>query len=227
MAYIINSPQTVLGTGISPGQINFSDGTNAVQVKAPTTLAGNVNFVLPDAAGTTGQFLQWNASGNTQWVTGSSFPNTDVWYITDQKTTGTNGGTFTSGSWQTRNLNTLTKPSGTGTDITVSSNILSIATGTYKVLITAPGMRVSSHKSRLRNTTDGVTELVGSSANIASSTTTGTVSVILGILVVASGPKNYTVEHQCATTRNTDGFGLAAGFSEVEIYTSCVFEKIV
>jgi hypothetical protein len=73
MSYIINSPIDAEGTGVAPGQINFSDGTNAVQMRAPTGLAGNTNFVLPATDGTDGQVLIWNSSNATEWVSGSAF----------------------------------------------------------------------------------------------------------------------------------------------------------
>nr|QBK85691.1 MAG: hypothetical protein LCMAC101_02860 [Marseillevirus LCMAC101] len=64
-AYPISSPVEITGTVPAPGQINFTDGTNVVEVKAPTTLSGTVTFTLPDADGTTGQSLQWPPSGDT------------------------------------------------------------------------------------------------------------------------------------------------------------------
>ena len=74
MSYIINSPIDAKGTGVAPGQINFSDGTNAVQMRAPTGLAGNTNFVLPATDGTDGQVLIWNSSNATEWGGSAFFP---------------------------------------------------------------------------------------------------------------------------------------------------------
>ncbi|MBV1928307.1 MAG: hypothetical protein KUG81_02190 [Gammaproteobacteria bacterium] len=60
---------TVEGTGGAPGQIDLSDGTNAVQLRAPTGLAGNVDFTLPSTAGTTDQFLQRTGAASLGWTT--------------------------------------------------------------------------------------------------------------------------------------------------------------
>jgi len=64
-AYPISSLIEISGTGVAPGQIDFSDGTNVVEVKAPTTLTGTVNFTLPAADGTANQVLKWPSAGNT------------------------------------------------------------------------------------------------------------------------------------------------------------------
>lgn len=74
MSYIINSPISAEGTGGAPGQVDYSDGTNAVQVRAPTGLAGDVNFTLPGTDGTDGQVLIWNSSNVTEWNGAAFFP---------------------------------------------------------------------------------------------------------------------------------------------------------
>ncbi len=46
-----------------------SDSSNYIALKSPTTVATNVTFTLPNADGTTGQFLQTNGSGALSWST--------------------------------------------------------------------------------------------------------------------------------------------------------------
>jgi hypothetical protein len=55
----------------SAGAIRFadSDSSNYIALKSPTTVATNVTFTLPNADGTTGQFLQTNGSGALSWST--------------------------------------------------------------------------------------------------------------------------------------------------------------
>lgn len=72
MAYPLTSPIEVEGTGGAPGQINLSDGTNQVTLRAPTGLAGNVDFTLPSTDGVVGQVLQRSGATSTAWVTSSS-----------------------------------------------------------------------------------------------------------------------------------------------------------
>jgi len=53
------------------GALRFadSDSSNYIALKSPTTVATNVTFTLPNADGTTGQFLQTNGSGALSWST--------------------------------------------------------------------------------------------------------------------------------------------------------------
>ncbi|MBV1928306.1 MAG: right-handed parallel beta-helix repeat-containing protein [Gammaproteobacteria bacterium] len=67
-AFPLSSPIEVEGTGGSPGQIDFSDGTNVVEVKAPSGLTGTVNFTLPPNTGTTNQVLRTSGTGVTSWI---------------------------------------------------------------------------------------------------------------------------------------------------------------
>lgn len=67
-AYPLESPIEVTGTGGVPGQVNFSDGTNVVEVKAPIGLTGSVNFTLPPTTGTVNQVLRTSGTGITTWI---------------------------------------------------------------------------------------------------------------------------------------------------------------
>ena len=68
-SYPITSPIESVGTGGNPGQIDLSDGTNSVQIKAPTGLGSNIDFTLPSTVGTIGQFLQRNSATSLTWTT--------------------------------------------------------------------------------------------------------------------------------------------------------------
>ncbi len=69
MSYFpISSPANVIGSGISPGQINFSDSTFSVQVRAPATLSSNVDFTLPNTVGLNNQVLIRETPTSTKWV---------------------------------------------------------------------------------------------------------------------------------------------------------------
>ena len=65
----------------------------------------------------------------------------DVPYIklSDVKSAGTAGGTFTSGSWQTRTLNT--EDSDTGGNCSLSSNQFTLDAGTYEINARASASR--------------------------------------------------------------------------------------
>ncbi len=157
--------------------------------------------------------------GTGAWSTPAGSDNFSNSYIhlQDQESSGTNGGTATSGSWQTRTLNTkVTDDIG----ITLSSNTFALPAGTYYISASAPAAQVSDHQARLYNQTDssvtiyGTPEIAGGTAGIQSR------SFIEGRFVL-SGTKTMRIDHQVGVTKATSGYGLATGFGtgNSEIYT--------
>jgi hypothetical protein len=62
---------------------NETDNSNYVSLRAPASLAGNVEFILPDQQGSVGEFLAAGMGGQLQWVTpsvtGLSLANGLIW----------------------------------------------------------------------------------------------------------------------------------------------------
>ena len=101
-----------------------------------------------------------NSSGSVVGPMGSTVVN-DYICIQDQKSSGTDGGTFTSGAWRTRDLNT--EVSDSGNHASVAANQITLDTGTYIVSIFAPSYNVQQTQLRLRDITHNVTLCVGQS----------------------------------------------------------------
>src|SRR3990167_8235197 len=126
--------------------------------------------------------------------------------IIDRKAQNTSGGTFTSGAWRTRDLNTeIADAQGLAT---VAANQVTLAAGTYRVAASAPGYRVATHMTRLQNATAATTLLMGSSQYIAAVTLAVSRSVLAGRFTVAAS-QALELQHYCGTTEATDGFGQA------------------
>lgn len=140
--------------------------------------------------------------------------------ITDTKSANTAGGTFTSGSFATRTLNT--EDSDAGGYATLSSNQVSLSAGTYRVRISAPAFAVDQHQAVLYNVTSAANQLIGApsySFQSGGSGVTVTNSVIVGRFTIAVTTV-FEVRHRCATTKATNGLGVQANFGVNEIYTT-------
>jgi hypothetical protein len=136
--------------------------------------------------------------------------------IGDQKSSDTAGGTFTTGSWQTRDLNT--EISDADGIVSISSNQFTLAAGSYLVKASAPAHRVNNHQIRLQNITDSATTEVGSSEWSHYSYATTTRSFVSARFTI-SGSKVFEIQHRCSTTYSTIGYGRTSDFGAIELYT--------
>jgi hypothetical protein len=200
-------PTTNGGTGLS----SYTQG-DIIYSSAANTLAKL-------AAGTSGYFLKTGGAGaNPSWALAHNYI-----CVQDQKSQNTAGGTFTSGAWRTRTLNT--EVTDTGSNCSLASNQMTLDAGTYEILAFVPAMQVDAHQARLQNITDGSTVLTGTAENMPNSSATVTKSIIQGRFTLAA-QKVLEIQHQCTTTRATDGFGHAANLT-TEIYTTVELRKVL
>jgi hypothetical protein len=146
----------------------------------------------------------------------------DYTLLQDQKAQNTEGGTFTSGSWQTRTLNT--EVTDTGGNCSLSSNQFTLSAGTYEILAIAPAALVNRHQIRLQNVTAGTTLLTGKPSISGATDNTQTDSILVGRFTVAAS-QALEIQHQCQTTYGVSGFGLAANFT-TEVYTVVVLRRV-
>ncbi len=129
----------------------------------------------------------------------------------EQQTQNTNGGTFTSGAWRTRVLNTeVTDTDNLGS---LSSNQITLAAGTYRVSAIAPAFACDRHQLRLYNVTDSTVLVLGQSENTSSSGTTHTGTAHLHGVFTVGASKAIELQHQCQTTSATYGLGVGANFT--------------
>lgn len=152
----------------------------------------------------------------------SNLTGTGFIVLEDQKTQNTEGGTFTSGAWRTRDLNT--EVVDTGGDCSLSSNQFTLTAGTYEIIAVAPAALVNRHQIRLQNVTDGTTVLTGKPSISGASDNTQTDSILLGRFTIGAS-KALEIQHQCQTTYGTSGFGLAANFT-TEVYTVVALRRV-
>lgn len=137
--------------------------------------------------------------------------------LRDEKTANTGGGTFTSGAWRTRDLNTEFYDSAG--IVSLSSNQFTLEPGTYLIEARAPAYFCQRHKAKLRNVTDSSDAIIGSSA-YADATSDGaeTDSIVRGVVTITSA-KTFELQHQCSATSSGNGFGVPTNVSVTEVYS--------
>lgn len=138
-------------------------------------------------------------------------------YLEDRKAQNTHGGTFTSGDWRTRVLNT--EVYDIAGIVTLASNRFTLQAGTYVVEWSAPYHVVNKNQTRLQNITDASTVAHGESdpGGVQSVYSAAGRNEGLARFTIA-GAKAFEIQHECETTRATDGFGAASNLAG-EVYT--------
>mgnify|MGYP005989991505 CR=1 FL=1 len=143
--------------------------------------------------------------------------------LVDQKSDGTNGGTFTAGAWRTRDLNTeVSDPDGI---VSISSNQFTLAAGTYLIEYSAPAYDTNAHQTKLYDITGSADLNFGTCEHSGSGD--ATISRSFGKFIHTITSANvYEIRHYAETTRSDAGFGLASASSNVEVFTMVTITKL-
>ncbi len=143
-------------------------------------------------------------------------------YIKDVKPSGTDGGTFTSGAWQTRDLNTL---EGDTEFVSLDSNQFVLEVGKYEIEAEANANEVDGHKIKLRDVDNSIDIIIGVNNEARLSGNAATVSSLKGVLEITTSTV-FEIQHRCDTTKTTNGFGKSVSFGVDEIYTQVKITKV-
>ena len=173
---------------------------------AKLTVGANNTVLTADSAEATG--LKWAAA-----AAGASYA-----VFRDEKSSGTNGGTQTSGSFLTRDLNTTQFNNITGASL--SSNQVTLAAGTYFVMAIAPH-RGSGVVSRWYNITDSAVAVAGQTNYMEAWGETK----LFGYFTIAA-QKVFELQYRATQTEPTDGLGVNRNFSIPEVYSMVHIVKV-
>ncbi len=146
-----------------------------------------------------------------------------LFHAQEQQPSGTNSGTFTSGAWRTRVLNTVVANEIAGASL--ASNQITLPAGTYFIDATAQALAVDRHKAKLYDTTGTVDLIIGLSEYASNPNYQGDKAKIYGRFTL-SVESVLEIQHRCQTTRGTNGFGVASSFGVIEIYADVKIYKI-
>ena len=144
-------------------------------------------------------------------------------HVRDEKSAGTSGGAFNNGSFRTRDLNTSV--TNEITSASLSSNQITLPSGTYFITATAPFYNSGRSKAKLRNISDSSDTIIGTSdfGSASGDDQQGT-NFITGRFTIASS-KTFEIQQRCETT-NSNGFGISSNFAVTEVYTDVQIWKV-
>ena len=182
----------------SAGEILLSDGSAASLTQIP---AANLVGVCTAGLTRTGGFGKFVSYA----------------FIDDVKANDVDGGTFTSGDWRTRDLNTELIDSDD--IVSISSNQFTLQAGTYFIEAQAMAYRVNRHMIKLYQTSGTPADIALGTSMYANSGYNGNNVSAVRARVTISTATTYEIRHRGDTNHSTYGFGLGANFGTTELYT--------
>ncbi len=224
---VINDLSDVTITAVADGEaLIYNNGTSQWENTVIPNPALNDITDVAITAPANGEVLTYN-SGSGDWEnaapSGGGGGGIQVAYVKDVKSSGTAGGTFTSGSYQTRTLNTLEDPDGIVTSL--SSNQFVLPAGDYEIQAEGIAHAVFKHKMKIRNITDSTDDVIGLACEENNVAFQQGRAGLMGRVSIA-GSKTFELQHRCVVTRATDGYGFAAGFGDDEVYAIVKITKV-
>jgi hypothetical protein len=201
---------------------NTGAATLAVNSLAAVAIRKNVSEDLTGGDMKSGQIVTVIYEGTCYQL--QSIAMEGILIAVDEKTSGTNSGTFTASAWRTRDLNTVRTNTISGASLT--NNQITLPAGKYQVIAYLPAYQVWQHKGKLKNITDALDIIVGSSEACHAGGITNTCSIIIGQFTITS-QKVFELQHYCAVTAAGSGFGPPSGIADTaEVYTQVKIRKI-
>ncbi|MCA9915073.1 MAG: hypothetical protein KC496_17080, partial [Anaerolineae bacterium] len=197
------------GSGVAPdhGNLNGLDGDDHPQYPlissgagAPSSTPSRVGLIYVD----TTNYKVYIATGTSSSADWTLVSYNDYILIQDQKTAGTDAGGASSGSWITRDLNTIV--TDTGGHCSLSSNQFTLAKGTYIVNANAPSYRVGVHRIQLYNATTTTVIHTGQNS-LSHNTYVGAAPALLTYTFTITSSTAFELRHRVQTTQNTNGLG--------------------
>lgn len=165
---------------------------------------------------------------NAAWEdqTGMAQPsssNRKVAIYQDQKLNGTDGGTATSGSRQTRELNT--EVSNTLDSSSLASNAITLGAGSYKIKSWGQFNSVNSVQMFFKSTT--TSKEIASTTGLIGLTSNDRGFCLLEGTLTLTESEAFELQYQCGTTAADTGLGNPSSFNEgVEIYAQVTIEDL-
>jgi hypothetical protein len=147
----------------------------------------------------------------------------DIAIFNETQASGTNGGTFTSGSYVKRTLNTTVVNNITGCSI--ASSVITLPAGTYHAFASATAFAVNNHKCKLRDTTSSTNIQIGTTMYTESTDSVTSLSEVQAYFTL-TGVTTIELQHQCASTKATNGFGVQSGFGDSEVYSQITIIRV-
>jgi hypothetical protein len=215
-AYLKDTNVTTYYTGSAWANVDTTGMTNPMTTTGDTIYSSSGSTPARLGIGSTGQVLTV-AAGVPSWATPAGAGATYALFR-DEKSSGTQGGTATSGAFRTRDLNTSHYNTISGASL--SSNQVTLPAGTFYIHAVAPE-RGSNSVLRWYNITDSALSIAGQSNYYE----TWGESHLMGFVTTA-GSKTFELQQRFNITEAGNGLGVGPNFGQNEVYAMVSIVKV-
>jgi hypothetical protein len=166
------------------------------------------------------------ASNGSNWILLNNL-NKRVTIRDERSASTTQAGTFTSGSYVKRTLQTMY---GDTTFVSLSSSVFTLVPGYYLLEGKAQSFYCGIVKHKIRNTTDSTDVIVGIPEQVQVGVDIGAavatmINTMYGFFEITSS-KDFELQGRCSITRSTDGLGSAPNYGDVNVFAELLITKI-
>lgn len=231
--YDLGSALRIVGNGGSYGSFTTNGlSSNTMVWKPSSAQATDLTLTMPSRQHPF-QVLTNLGGGVLGW---EDYPSPlKLWVASEQVGTNTTGGTFTSGAWQTRALNTIVSSPPGDTDVQLGvapagANQLLLQPGVYQISVRAPYFLTDQTVIKVRDITGGTDAIIG---GVDSSSTGGDGNSALSNfssaednITVSGSARVYEIQHRCTTTKSTDGFGISTSATSPGAFSYVTVTKL-
>jgi len=213
------------GAGSDSGAIklNCEQNSHGVTIKGPPhSAAQSYTLVLPSTAPSNGKALITDGSGNLSFGSAGVFGSA-LLHVRHQPAASSASGNMATGSYSTRPIDTVMTNEITGASL--SSNQITLPSGTYYIYAYGLGYACNKHKTKLYNTSDSSDVLIGNSSMAHSTYGNVTHSIVSGRFTI-SAQKVFEMQSRSSTARATNGMGVGTAMGDAEVYTDVNIWKV-
>lgn len=216
-----------VGTGISASNITtgtITEPTISLTGTDATKLASGTTAQRPGSA-VEGQVRYNSTEKVMEYYNGTNwfFVTPKVAFLKDVRPTGTEGGTFTAGAFQTRALNTL---EGDNSVCSLSANQFTLQPGTYIIEAVAMVYLVNQHKAIIKNISNNTDAIIGSSMYASISYDVSNTLNIYGTITIGTTTV-FELQHRCTIGRGANGLGVMTNYTGIpEVYAQVKITKL-
>lgn len=209
---------SVGGEHLAGSAVVYQDDTTA-----PTLRPDTVTPLDTDDNGRlwikTNKLAWWNG---TAWI--SIVATSDV-RLEERHNPGVASGDLTAATWNARVLNTKVFDANSICALDSGTGQFNLGSGNYRVRASASAYKVDGHMIRLLNVTDNTVIATGTSEFASPTGDNSSTRSELTTEFSITGTKTFALQHNCTTSRSSNGKGQAASINN-ELYSFCDIQKL-